>query len=61
MNAKIKGIPVKDVEADEIWGFVKMKRINTKGQKGITDPFVGDQLHVCRNRTQHKTRARVAS
>jgi IS1 family transposase len=43
MNEKIKGIAVKDVEADEIWGFCKMKR-NTKGQKGIDDPLVGDQF-----------------
>lgn len=41
MNRKIKGIAVKDVEADEIWGFVKMKR-NTRLDKGIDDPFVGD-------------------
>jgi len=41
MNEKIKGIPVKDVEADEIWGFVKMKR-NTRTHKGIDDPLVGD-------------------
>jgi transposase-like protein/IS1 family transposase len=41
MNAKIKNISVKDVEADEIWGFVKMKR-NTRLDKGIDDPQVGD-------------------
>lgn len=41
MNAKIKDVPVKDVEADEIWSFVKMKR-NTRGRKGIDDPMVGD-------------------
>jgi transposase-like protein/IS1 family transposase len=41
MNRKIKGIAVKDVEADEIWGFVKMKR-NTRLDKGIDDPLVGD-------------------
>jgi transposase-like protein/IS1 family transposase len=41
MNEKIKAIPVKDVEADEIWGFCKMKR-NTRIAKGVTDPFVGD-------------------
>jgi transposase-like protein/IS1 family transposase len=43
MNEKIKGIAVKDVEADEIWGFCKMKR-NTKNHKGIDDPMVGDQF-----------------
>jgi transposase-like protein/IS1 family transposase len=41
MNDKVKGVAVKDVEADEIWGFVGMKR-NTRTYKGITDPFVGD-------------------
>jgi transposase-like protein len=41
MNRKIKGIAVKDVEADEIWGFVKMKR-NTRLDKGVDDPWVGD-------------------
>jgi transposase-like protein/IS1 family transposase len=41
MNKRIKGIAVKDVEADEIWGFVKMKR-NTRLDKGIDDPLVGD-------------------
>jgi hypothetical protein len=41
MNAKIKGIAVKDVEADEVWAFVKMKK-NTRLRKGIDDPQVGD-------------------
>ena len=26
MNAKIKDVPVKDVEADELWGFVQFNR-----------------------------------
>jgi len=43
MNAKIKAIPVKDVEIDETWGFCKMKR-NTRLHKGIDDPNVGDQF-----------------
>jgi transposase-like protein/IS1 family transposase len=41
MAAKIKGVAVKDVEADEIWGFVGMKKI-TRLHKGVTDPQVGD-------------------
>src|SRR5260370_24505358 len=41
MSAKIKGVAVKVLEADEIWGFVGMKKI-TRLHKGITDPFVGD-------------------
>jgi transposase-like protein/IS1 family transposase len=41
MNKRIKGIAVKDVEADEIWGFCKMKKM-TKLYKEVTDPKVGD-------------------
>jgi transposase-like protein/IS1 family transposase len=41
MNAKIKNIAVKDVEADELWGFVAMKK-RTRLGKGLSDPFVGD-------------------
>lgn len=41
MNDKIKNVPVKDVEADEIWGFVGMKR-TTKMHKEIVDPQLGD-------------------
>jgi len=41
MNAKIKGIAVKDVEADEIWGFVQFKNRH-KLHKQISDPHVGD-------------------
>ncbi len=41
MRDRIKGIAVKDVEADEIWGFVKMKK-RTRLYKEITDPTVGD-------------------
>jgi transposase-like protein/IS1 family transposase len=41
MNRKIKGVAVKDVEADEIWGFVGCKNRH-KLNKGITDPHVGD-------------------
>jgi len=41
MNRKIKGVAVKDVEADEIWGFVGCKNRH-KLYKGITDPKVGD-------------------
>lgn len=41
MNAKVKGIAVKDVEADEMWGFVGMKR-RMKLSKGLSDPTIGD-------------------
>jgi transposase-like protein/IS1 family transposase len=41
MNQRVKGVAVKDVEADEIWGFVGMKKM-TKLHKEVTDPKVGD-------------------
>lgn len=41
MHSRIKGVAVKDVEADEIWGFCKMKKM-TKLRKEVTDPQVGD-------------------
>lgn len=42
MRERIKGVAVKDVEADEIWQFVQCKNRH-KLHKGITDPKVGDQ------------------
>jgi len=41
MEHRIKGVAVKDVEADEMWGFVGMKKM-TKLRKEIEDPKVGD-------------------
>jgi transposase-like protein/IS1 family transposase len=41
MRERIKGVAVKDVEADEIWGFVGCKNRH-KMHKGITDPHKGD-------------------
>lgn len=41
MLDRIKGVAVKDVEADEIWGFVGCKNRH-KLHKGIRDPKVGD-------------------
>ena len=41
MRRKIKGVAVKDVEADEIWGFVGCKNRH-KLHKEITDPQIGD-------------------
>jgi IS1 family transposase len=41
MNEKIRSVAVRDVEADEIWAFVRMKKI-TRLHKGVTDPMVGD-------------------
>lgn len=41
MSRKIKGIAVKDVEADEIWAFVQCKNRHKLYNK-ITDPHRGD-------------------
>lgn len=41
LNDRIQGIPVRDVEADEMWGFVGMKKMR-RLSRGITDPHVGD-------------------
>jgi transposase-like protein/IS1 family transposase len=41
MNERIKKVPVKDVEADEMWAFVGMKKM-TKLHKQVSDPKVGD-------------------
>lgn len=41
MKERIKGVAVKDVEADEMWGFVSMKKM-TKLHKEVTTPQVGD-------------------
>jgi transposase-like protein/IS1 family transposase len=40
-NDRIQGIAVTDVEADEMWGFVGMKKMR-RLSKGITDPHLGD-------------------
>jgi len=37
----IKGVAVRDVQADEVWGYVHCKE-GTKTRKGITDPEAGD-------------------
>ena len=41
MNQKIRNIPVKDVEADELWAFVQCKNRH-KLHNEIENPFVGD-------------------
>lgn len=41
MHDRIKGVAVKDVEADEMWGFVGMRRPTTI-KKGVTDPHIGE-------------------
>src|SRR5262249_11718812 len=41
MEDRIKSISVKEVQCDEIWGFVGMKE-KTKHQNGIKDDTLGD-------------------
>lgn len=41
MSERIKGVPVQDVEADEMWGLVGMKN-RAKLYKELTDPRIGD-------------------
>lgn len=41
MRERIKNVPVNDVEADEIWGFVGMKN-RAKMFRQLSDPTVGD-------------------
>jgi len=40
LNDKIKDIPCRDVQADELWGFVAMKN-RTKNEKDLADPELG--------------------
>lgn len=41
LNEKLKGLSVRDVQADEIWGYVGMKE-KTKKIYGLTDSTLGD-------------------
>jgi transposase-like protein/IS1 family transposase len=41
LNSLVRGVEVKDVQADELWCFVGMKE-KTKVRKGKTDPELGD-------------------
>lgn len=41
MQDMIRDVPAKDIEADEMWGFVGMKE-RTKKRKGIKDDYLGD-------------------
>jgi transposase-like protein/IS1 family transposase len=41
LESQIKNIAVKDVQADEVWGWVAMKE-KTKKAKGIEDDNIGD-------------------
>ena len=42
MNARIHGLQVKDVQCDELWGYVGMKEKLTKANKGKDETTVGD-------------------
>ncbi len=41
MEERIFNVPVQDVQVDELWGFVGMKK-RTKSKLGIENPLVGD-------------------
>jgi IS1 family transposase/transposase-like protein len=41
LNRLVRGVEVKDLQADELWCFVGMKE-KTKTRKKITDPEIGD-------------------
>lgn len=41
LDSLVQGIEVKDVQADEIWGYVGMKQ-KTKTRQGVNDPQLGD-------------------
>jgi len=41
MSERIKGVAVRDVQADEMWGFVQMKE-KTRNRKALSDERIGD-------------------
>src|ERR1700724_4094858 len=41
LTESIKDVPVRDVQADEVWGYVRCKE-GTKTRKNIQDPEAGD-------------------
>ena len=41
MEDRVKGLAVKDVQCDEVWGFIGMKE-KTKTRKGVEDNTLGD-------------------
>lgn len=41
LEETVKAVPVQDVQADELWSFIKCKQ-GTRERKGITDPDAGD-------------------
>jgi transposase-like protein/IS1 family transposase len=41
LEETVKAVPVQDVQADEIWTYIRCKQ-GTRERKGITDPDAGD-------------------
>jgi IS1 family transposase len=41
LEETIKAVPVQDVQADEVWTYIRCKQ-GTRARKGITDPDAGD-------------------
>jgi transposase-like protein/IS1 family transposase len=69
LNEKIKAVPVRDVQADELWGYVGLKE-RTKKKNGVDDDTLGDAWtyvaierhsklilawHLCHKRTVRET------
>jgi transposase-like protein len=52
MNNRIKGVAVKDVEADEVLGILQNEKNHQALQRGCRSAR-WRRLHFCRNRTQH--------
>jgi IS1 family transposase len=51
MEETIKGVPVKDVQADEAWTYIKCKN-ETRERRKISDPGAGDAYcYICLERT----------
>lgn len=53
LEDRIKDVPVKDVQADELWAFCKMKQ-RTKNIKGLADHEVGSCYTFVAMETQSK-------
>jgi transposase-like protein len=54
LNDKIKGLAVRDVQADEMWGFVAMKN-RTKHQNNVQDEQLGSCYTWIAMETHSKT------
>ncbi len=60
MHDRIKGVAVRDVEADEMWGFVGMKKMTQTTQRSY-QAAGWRRLHFRRHRAQHQASPCMAS